>query len=318
MPLRNGYIPGVPCWVDASEPEPQAAVDFYSGLFGWQVEDSLPPDSDGHYFIARHEATTTSIFDLSRQKLQGDVAGIRSIPESAPPMAMWNTYFWVDGADEAASKVKDAGGSVVTEPFEFTDACRMAVCTDPEGAAFGVWEAKNHKGAQLVNDSGALVFNGLNTRDVEAARSFYAAVFGWQTGSIGAGSQGWTLPGYGDWLEQEHHPDLRKQMEEAGAPQGFEDVVAAIVPMTDDQPDTPAHWGVTFATDDTDATAEKAAELGGTVIVSPFDAPWSTSGYTIRVTVLADPQGATFSASRFISQNMARSHPRPPRDRRAD
>jgi predicted enzyme related to lactoylglutathione lyase len=318
MPLRNGYIPGVPCWVDASEPEPQAAVDFYSGLFGWQVEDSLPPDSDGHYFIARHEATTTSIFDLSRQKLQGDVAGIRSIPESAPPMAMWNTYFWVDGADQAASKVKDAGGSVVTEPFEFIDACRMAVCTDPEGAAFGVWEAKNHKGAQLVNDPGALVFNGLNTRDVEAARSFYAAVFGWQTGSIGAGSQGWTLPGYGDWLEQEHHPDLRKQMEEAGAPQGFEDVVAAIVPMTDDQPDTPAHWGVTFATDDTDATAEKAAELGGTVIVSPFDAPWSTSGYTIRVTVLADPQGATFSASRFISQNMARSHPRPPRDRRAD
>jgi uncharacterized protein len=318
MPLRNGYIPGVPCWVDASEPEPQAAVDFYSGLFGWQVEDSLPPDSDGHYFIARHEATTTSIFDLSRQKLQGDVAGIRSIPESAPPMAMWNTYFWVDGADEAASKVKDAGGSVVTEPFEFIDACRMAVCTDPEGAAFGVWEAKNHKGAQLVNDPGALVFNGLNTRDVEAARSFYAAVFGWQTGSIGAGSQGWTLPGYGDWLEQEHHPDLRKQMEEAGAPQGFEDVVAAIVPMTDDQPDTPAHWGVTFATDDTDATAEKAAELGGTVIVSPFDAPWSTSGYTIRVTVLADPQGATFSASRFISQNMAPSHPRPPRDRRAD
>jgi uncharacterized protein len=318
MPLRNGYIPGVPCWVDASEPEPQAAVDFYSGLFGWQVEDSLPLDSDGHYFIARHEATTTSIFDLSRQKLQGDVAGIRSIPESAPPMAMWNTYFWVDGADEAASKVKDAGGSVVTEPFEFIDACRMAVCTDPEGAAFGVWEAKNHKGAQLVNDPGALVFNGLNTRDVEAARSFYAAVFGWQTGSIGAGSQGWTLPGYGDWLEQEHHPDLRKQMEEAGAPQGFEDVVAAIVPMTDDQPDTPAHWGVTFATDDTDATAEKAAELGGTVIVSPFDAPWSTSGYTIRVTVLADPQGATFSASRFISQNMARSHPRPPRDRRAD
>jgi uncharacterized protein len=313
MPLRNGYIPGVPCWVDASEPEPQAAVDFYSDLFGWQVEDRLPPDSGGHYFIARHEATTTSIFDLSRQKLRGDVAGIRSIPESAPAMAMWNTYFWVDSADEAASNVKDAGGSVVTEPFEFIDACRMAVCTDPEGAAFGVWEAKNHKGAQLVNDPGAPVFNGLNTRDVEAARSFYAAVFGWQTASIGAGSQGWTLPGYGDWLEQEHHPDLRKQMADAGAPQGFEDVVAAIVPIADDQPDTPAHWGVTFATDDADATADKAAELGGTVIVSPFDAPWSTSGYTIRLTILADPQGATFSASRFIPQNMARPARRPHR-----
>jgi predicted enzyme related to lactoylglutathione lyase len=304
MPERDGYLPGVPCWVDASEPEPQAAVEFYGGLFGWQFEDTLPPDSEGHYFIARHEATTTSIFDLSRQRLQGDVAGIRSIPESAPPMAMWNTHFWVDSADEVASKAKDAGGSVVTEPFEFMDACRMAVCADPEGAAFGVWEAKKHRGAQLVNDPGAPVFNGLNTRDVEVAKSFYGAVFGWQTGSIGGGSEGWTLPGYGDWLEREHHPDLRKQMAKAGAPPGFEDVVGAIVPIADDQPDIPAHWGVTFATDDADATAEKAAELGGKVIVPPFDAPWSTSGYTIRVTVLADPQGATFSASRFISKNI--------------
>ncbi len=97
----------------------------------------------------------------------------------------------------------------------------------------------------------------------KAAKSFYGAVFGWQTGGIGAGSEGWTLPGYGDWLEREHHPNLRKQMAKAGAPQGFEDVVGAIVPIADDQPETPAHWGVTFATDDADATAEKAAELGG-------------------------------------------------------
>ena len=35
MPERDGYIPGVPCWVDVSEPDPEAAVDFYGGLFGW-------------------------------------------------------------------------------------------------------------------------------------------------------------------------------------------------------------------------------------------------------------------------------------------
>jgi predicted enzyme related to lactoylglutathione lyase len=213
---------------------------------------------------------------------------------------MWNTYFWVDDADEVASKVRAAGGGVTTEPFDFMDACRMGVCTDREGATFGVWQAREHKGARLVNDPGALVFNGLNTRDVAGAKSFYGSVFGWQTGSIGGGAEGWTLPGYGDWLEREHHPGLRRQMAEAGAPDGFEDIVGAIIPIPDDQPGTPAHWSVTFATEDAEATAAKASELGGEVIVPPFDAPWSTATYTIRLTVLRDPQGATFSASRFI------------------
>jgi predicted enzyme related to lactoylglutathione lyase len=299
MPERDGYIPGVPCWVEASHPDPDAARDFYGGLFGWEFEN-FAPDDDGTYFIARGETKSSSIFDVSGAVRSGDVAGVRSNPEAAPPIAMWNTYFWVESADEAVSRVRDAGGSVVTEPFEFNDASRMAVCTDPEGAAFGLWEAKDHKGARLVNDPGAVVFNGLNTRDVAGAKSFYGSVFGWQTAGIGGGAEGWTLPGYGDWLEREHHPELRKQMAAAGAPDGFEDVVGGIIPIPADQPDTPAHWGVTFATDDTDATAAKAAELGGKVIVPPFDAPWSTPTYTIRMTIVGDPQGATFSASRFI------------------
>jgi predicted enzyme related to lactoylglutathione lyase len=303
MPERLGYIPGVPCWVDASEPDPDAAVEFYSGLFGWEFEDALPPGSERNYFIARHEAASSSIFDLSGAMRSGDVAAVRSIPEAAPPTAMWNTYFWVDSADEAASKVRDAGGGVMVEPFDFMDACRMGVFTDREGAVFGVWEAKEHKGARLVNDPGAPVFNGLNTRDVAGAKSFYGSVFGWRTGSIGGGAEGWALPGYGDWLEREHHPNLRKQMAGAGAPEGFEDVVAAIIPIADDQPDTPAHWSVTFATENADATAARARELGGEVIVPSFDAPWSTATYTIRITVISDPQGATFSASKFVPEN---------------
>jgi uncharacterized protein len=181
MPERDGYIPGVPCWVDASEPDPEAALEFYGGLFGWEFEDAMPPDSRGKYFIAWCEATGSSIFDTSGDRHGGDVAAVRSIPEAASPTAMWNTYFWVDSADEAASKVRDAGGGVAVEPYDFMNACRMAAFTDPEGAAFCVWEAKEHKGARLVNDPGALVFNGLNTRDVEGARSFYGSVFGWQT-----------------------------------------------------------------------------------------------------------------------------------------
>jgi uncharacterized protein len=184
----------------------------------------------------------------------------------------------------------------VMEPFDFLDASRVAVFTDPEGAAFCVWEAREHKGARLVNDPGSLNFNGLNTRDVEGARTFYGSVFGWQSLDMGGGLQMWTLPGYGDYLEG-YHPQLREQMAEAGAPERFEDVVATINPIADDQPDTPPHWSVTFATDDADATAAKATELGGTVIVPPFDASW------VRMTVIADPQGATFIASKFTPGN---------------
>jgi predicted enzyme related to lactoylglutathione lyase len=282
MPERDGYIPGVPCWIDTSQPDPEAAVDFYRGLFGWEFEDVMPPDSPGKYFIARIRG--------------GSVAAVGSVPEEAPPMAAWNTYIWVESADETAGKVRDAGGQVVMEPFDVMDAGRMAVFTDPEGAMFCVWQAKENKGAQIVNEHGSLNFNGLNTHDSESAKSFYGSVFGWQTLSLGGGAEMWTLPGYGDHLERDN-PDLRKQMAEAGAPKGFEDVVASINPIGDDQPDTPAHWSVTFAVDDADAIAAKATELGGKVVAPPFDAPW------VRMTVIADPQGGTFIASKFVPEN---------------
>jgi predicted enzyme related to lactoylglutathione lyase len=282
VPERDGYIPGVPCWVDASEPDPEAAAGFYSGLFGWDFEDVMPPEAPGKYFMARIRGL--------------DVAAVGSIADGAPPMAMWNTYIWVDGADEAASRVRDAGGGLLMEPFDVMDAGRMAVVTDPEGAAFGLWQPQQNRGARIVNEPGSLNLNALNTRDVEAAKSFYGSVFGWRTLTLDGGAEMWTLPGFGDFLERDN-PDLRKQMAEAEAPEGFEDVVGAISPIADDQPDTPTHWSVIFAVADADATAAKATELGGMVIVPPFDAPW------VRMTVIADPQGATFIASKFVAEN---------------
>jgi predicted enzyme related to lactoylglutathione lyase len=284
VPERDGYIPGVPCAVDTAQPDPEAAVDFYRGLFGWEVVDVMPPESEAKYFVARQRGL--------------DVAAVASIPEGAPKTATWRTYFWVDSADEAASRIRDAGGAVVSEPVDVPpDAGRTAVFTDPEGAEFRVWQAKQNKGAQLVNEPGSLNLNRLNTRDAEGAKSFYGLVFGWTTLRLDGGPELWTLSGFGDFLERDN-PDLRKQMADAGAPKGFEDVVASIGPIADDQPDTPAHWSVILAVDDADATAAKAAELGGEVIVPPSDAPW------VRVTVIRDPQGATFIASKFVPENM--------------
>ena len=281
MSERDGYIAGVPCWADTSQPDPDAARSFYTGLFGWEFEDVMPEGSDGSYFVGRIRG--------------GDVAAIGSVPEGAPAMPMWNTYVWVDSADAAAAKVREAGGTVITEPFDVLDAGRMAVCADPDGAAFCLWEAKNHKGSKVVNEHGAVNFNGLATRDIEGAKAFYGAVFGWQTLSLPAGVM-WTLPGYGDHLE-EATPGLRQQMEQMGAPEGFIDVVAALTPIAGGDNDTPPNWSITFAVDDVAAAAATASELGGEVVSGPVDAPWS------RMAVIKDPQGATFIASQFVPEN---------------
>lgn len=103
----------------------------------------------------------------------------------------------------------------------------------------------------------------------------------------------WALPGYGDFLER-RTPGLRRRMADMGAPERFEDVVAGISLIADDVPD---HWGVTFAVDDADAVATRAAELGGRVIAPAFDAPWA------RMTIVSDPQGATFTASKLVPEN---------------
>jgi len=281
MPERDGYMAGVPCWVDTSQPDQEAAVAFYSGLFGWEFEDMMPPGSPGRYFAARLRG--------------GDVAAVGSVPEGAPPVATWNTYIWVDSADEAAAKISAAGGRTLVAPFDVMDAGRMGVFSDPEGAVFNVWQARAHRGARIVNEPGSLNFNGLNTRDAEGARAFYGAVFGWETRTFAGAFEAWTLPAYGDQLERDR-PGLRAEMAEMGVA-GFEEVVASLNPIGADQEGVPAHWSVTFAVDDADATAAKATELGGRVLVPPFDAPW------VRMSVIADPQGATFVASRFAPEN---------------
>jgi predicted enzyme related to lactoylglutathione lyase len=281
---RDEYPAGVPCWVDTAQPDPEAAVRFYSGLFGWEFVDRMPPDSPGQYFVAQLRGS--------------DVAGVGSQPEGMPPNPAWNMYVSVDSADEAAAKAGDAGGSVLMEPFDVGTGGRMAVLADPEGAAFCVWEASEWIGAQLVNEHATWNFNELNTRDPGGAQTFYRAMFGWEATTIVTGDGGstmWRRPGYGDFLA-ERDPELRERMGADHVPEGFEDAVAWLVPMTNGRfpEDTPPHWSTTFAVDDADAVAEQAEKLGGSVLAPPFDAPW------VRMTVLSDPQGAVFTASKYV------------------
>jgi uncharacterized protein len=273
----------VPCWVDTAQPDPEAAVKFYGDLFGWEFEDRMPADAPGRYYVAQ---------------LRGrDVAAVGSQPEEGLPTPVWNTYIMVDTADDAVAKVKAEGGTVIMEPFDVTDAGRMALVADPSGAGFCVWQAGTHKGAQVVNEPGTWNWSDLNTRDPEGSIAFYGAVFGWEATGVDYEDASWTmlrLPGYGDHLE-ERFPGNRARLVEFGAPEGFEDTVAGLHPISEPQfpPDTPPHWSVTFTVDDADAIAASTVDLGGKVIVPPFDVP------PVRIAVLSDPQGAVFSVNRF-------------------
>ena len=227
---RESYPAGVPCWVDTAQPDPQAAVNFYGGLFGWEFEDTAPPDQPGHYFIGR---------------LGGrDVAAIGSQTDDSLPQPVWNTYICVDSADDTVGKVRGAGGAVLSEPFDVPAAGRMAVFADPAGAVFCVWQPGDFKGAQLVNVPGTWSWSDLNTRDMDAVKDFYGAVFGWEADT--AENEGdyamLRRPGYGDFLEQSD-PDLRTRLAAQQAPPGFEDVVGWMVRMTSEQfsDDTPSH-----------------------------------------------------------------------------
>jgi predicted enzyme related to lactoylglutathione lyase len=276
MTGEDRYIAGVPCWVDTAQPDPEAATKFYGELFGWEFRDVMPAESPLRYYVAHQGG--------------GDIAAIGSQPDTTAGAA-WNTYIWVEDADRTATKVWEAGGAVLMEPADVGDAGRMAEFADREGAAFRVWQPKQHRGAAVVNEPVSLNFNDLHTRDLKSAAAFYGAVFGWELLTYDFGSA-WALPAYGDFLER-RTPGMRQGMAEMGAPDRFQEVLATAV----HQPDMPPHWGVTFAVDDADAIAARAAELGATVVVPPVDAPW------VRTTVITDPQGATFTANKFVPEN---------------
>jgi len=279
MTEQDRYIPGVPCWLDMTPPDPDAAAAFYGELFGWEIEDVMPPGAPGRYLVGRIGGR--------------DVAAIGSPPAGADAAAAWTTYVWVDDANATAQRVWSAGGQILSGPEDVGDAGRMVVCADREGATFCLWQAARHRGAAAVNEHGTVNFNDLYTRDPEAARAFYGAVFGWDVLDLGGpGGKMWTLPDYGTFLDR-LFPGTLDNMASMEAPAGFGDVVGSLLPAQDG----PARWGVTFAVDDADAIAARTAELGGRVVVPPFDAPW------VRMTMLVDPQGAPFTASRFAPEN---------------
>jgi predicted enzyme related to lactoylglutathione lyase len=252
MPEFTSYATGTPCWVDITSPELDRTISFYSDLFGW-VADQDPRPEAGGYTMFKKDGKFVA-------------AGSPPPPGTEGVPTHWTTYIASDDVDATAASVTDAGGTLLTEPFDVFDAGRVVVAQDPTGAVFGVWQAAEHAGAQLANEPGTLTWSENQTRDPEAAAAFYSAVFGYDVESAQMG---------------EGPPYRVLQIDGKG--------VAGMLEITPEMGDMPPNWSTTFAVENADAAARKAEELGGRILVQPFDIP-----EVGRYAVVQDPVGAVF------------------------
>ncbi|WP_114559730.1 VOC family protein [Desertihabitans aurantiacus] len=263
--MQRTYPHGVTSWIDTEQPDPDAAAEFYAALLGWATTEAMPPGVPGTYRIATLDGQ--------------DVAGLTS---AEGPTARWRTYVAVDDLDRTAEVFRAAGGTL--EVFEAQPPGRAAVGTDPTGAEIRLWQAGHRLGAQLANVPGAWNFSDLHTPDPAAATDFYRRVFGWEVDAGGDGPSTVRVPGYGRHLADTVDPGIVER--QAAAPEGFADVIGAVVP------DEAAWWEVTFTVADRDEAAERAVRLGAAVL-STTDTGWT------RQAVVRDPQGARFVLSQF-------------------
>jgi len=242
---------GTPSWVDLVVPDRHAAQAFYGPLFGWEFTEGGP--ETGYYMMC---------------ELAGrPAAGIGEMPptDETPP-AGWTTYLATSDVDAAATRITDAGGTVLMGPMGIEEFGRMLVAADPTGAVFGLWQAGRHRGAEVANEPGALTWNECMTRDFEAAKAFYTNVFGYGIQDMSGVDVTYNV------------------LEVAGNAVGGLGELGTSAPAA-----VPPHWLTYFAVDDTDATVTRATELGGQLVRPAQDTPFG------RMAVLAGPAGEWFA-----------------------
>src|SRR5215471_1718104 len=153
---------GTPCWVDLGADDAAKARAFYSALFGWDIEVGGP--ESGNYGMCMVGGK--------------GVAGIAAKMSPDQPTA-WTTYIASTNADATVDKIKNAGGQVIADPMDVMEAGRFAIAADPGGAVFGIWQAGQHTGFGLANESGSVTWNENFSRNFEGNKEFYRTVFGY-------------------------------------------------------------------------------------------------------------------------------------------
>lgn len=252
----TSYPDGIFCWVDLATTDLEGAKEFYASLFDWETSD-IPTDVGNVYTMFQIEGKNVAGASVMNPEMQA---------QGMPPF--WSSYVKHDDVDAIAEKADEAGGQLLSPPFDVMEEGRMVMIQDPSGAIFGVWQPRNHIGAQLVNRPNALVWNELQTRDGEAALSFYKTVFGWE-----------------DQVDENNYYVFKQNGR----------IQAGMLLMDESWDENiPPNWAVYFMVEDVEATTAKVEELGGKVLVPPTPA-----GEMGKFTVAQDPQGGVFTMMQF-------------------
>ena len=262
MPEVSEYAPGMPSWTELSTTDETGALSFYSAMFGWQ-DDPQEMGEGSNWFYHMQKLNGQYACSIYKQREEE-----RS--QNLPPH--WNIYFTVENVDESVETIKLNGGAVVFGPMDVFEAGRMAFCQDPQGAFFAVWQAKQHIGAGVRGEPGAMCWNELLTTDRSAAIEFYLAALGMEIGEVAG-------------------PMNDYAMLKAGGTE-----VVGIMEITADMPPMPPHWDVYFQVADIEASVAQAELLGATLYIPPTDIVKEEGQPPVgRFAALSDPQGAAFS-----------------------
>ena len=255
MPTINKHAPGNFCWVELATTDQSAAQSFYSEIFGWSA-DNIPIGPNEVYTIFQlEERHAAAACTIRPEQLQH---GVRP---------HWALYIAVQDADASARRAAELGGKVLAAAFDVGDAGRMAVLQDPSGAAFSIWQPNINPGIGIAGVPGTLCWADLNTSSRDRAAQFYSDLFGWQI------------------MKEDEDPAHDYWHIKNG-----EEFIGGIPPVVHLHPGTPAHWLAYFNVSDCDLTAGEAKKFGATVYMPPTD--FEDVG---RISVIADPQGATFA-----------------------
>lgn len=250
------YEPGTPTWVDLGSPDLEGSKAFYGALFGWEADAIPDPDAGGY-----------TMFTLRGK----NVAGLGPLMNEGQPPS-WTTYVSVTDADQTLKLAEENGGKTILAPMDVFDAGRMAILADSIGAVVALWQPNKHIGSEIVNEPGAFSWSELLVRDVEGAKAFYSATFGWEPKTSEL------MPGltYTEWKLGEKS-------------------IGGMMEMGDYFPvEVPPFWMAYFGTASVDDTIAKASQLGGRVLKAAMDIPGVG-----RFGTVSDPHGAVFSLFEF-------------------
>ncbi|HEX3151108.1 MAG TPA: VOC family protein [Gemmataceae bacterium] len=243
------------CWINMLTPQPDAARDFFGKLLGWTYFE-MP--GLGHGIKVGGE-DIGGLFDLNGPQT----------PPGLPPHI--GVMVKVDSVDATCEKVKALGGSVKMA-FDIMGNLRMGSCVDPTGGHFDLWEPKQKHGTEVDSHlHGAPCWFETLTSDADRATKFYTELFGWQADVKSMPGYQYTVLNQGDMQ------------------------VAGLMQISPEMGSFPSHWGVYFTVNDTDATAELAAKLGGNICLAPRDIP-----NVGRFAGIKSPQGVLFYVLKMI------------------